>query len=74
MNAHAVNSYFLFGAGSLVIGDQPAWIGEMVDPGSSGIDAGGYGGGFDGGGFDAGGFGHDGGGFVGGFDGGGGFG
>jgi hypothetical protein len=66
--ANSVTAYFTVGAGSLMIGDQPGWVGDMVDPGSAGIDAGGFGGGFDGGGgFDAGGFG-------GGFDGGGGFG
>jgi hypothetical protein len=68
VHSHAVNSYFLFGAGSLMLADEPAWIGEMVDPGTTGIDAAGYGGGWDAGGL--GGF--DGG--VGGFDGGGGFG
>ena len=35
----AVSSYFTVGAGSLVIGDQPGWVGDMVDPGSTGIDA-----------------------------------
>jgi hypothetical protein len=71
VHSQAVSSYFLFGAGSLVLSDEPAWIGEMVDPGMTGVDAAGYGG-FDGsGGWDAGGFGgFDGG--VGGFDGGGG--
>ncbi|MET0780776.1 MAG: hypothetical protein ABWZ16_04555 [Microbacterium sp.] len=74
----AVNSYFTVGAGSLVIGDQPGWVGETFDPGSTGIDAAGFGGGYDGGGggYDGGGFGggFDAGGFGGGFDGGGGFG
>jgi len=77
--ATAVTSYFTVGAGSLVLGDQPGWVGDMVDPGSTGIDAGGFGGGgYDaggGGGYDGGGFGgFDAGGFGGGFDGGGGFG
>ena len=66
----SVSSYFLYGAGSLALADQPAWVGETFDAGSAGVggDYGGGGGdaGF-GGGFDAGGFG-------GGFDGGGGFG
>jgi len=71
--ATAVTSYFTVGAGSLVLGDQPGWVGDMVDPGSTGIDGGGYDGG--GGGYDGGGFGgFDAGGFGGGFDGGGGFG
>ena len=48
--ATAVTSYFTVGAGSLVLGDQPGWVGDMVDPGSTGIDAGGFGGG----GYDAG--------------------
>jgi uncharacterized membrane protein YgcG len=69
--ADSITAYFTVGAGSLMMGDQPGWVGDMVDPGSAGIDAAGYsggydgGGGFDGGGFDAGGFG------GGGFDGGG---
>ncbi len=67
----AVAVYFTAGAGSLVIADQPGWVGDTYDPGA-GFDGGGYGGGgFDGGGF---GGGFDGGGFGGGFDGGGGFG
>ena len=48
--ATAVTSYFTVGAGSLVLGDQPGWVGDMVDPGSTGIDGGGFGGGYDGGG------------------------
>lgn len=68
MSAQAVNSYFLFGAGSLTIGSEPAWVGDMVDPGTAGLDASGFAGGSDGGGFDGGGF--DAGGFGGGFDGG----
>lgn len=69
--ASSVSAYFTVGAGSMMIGDQPGWVGDTFDPGSAGgFDAGGGfggdGGGF-GGGFDAGGFG-------GGFDGGGGFG
>jgi hypothetical protein len=72
MTTSAVTAYFTVGAGSLVIGDQPGWVGDTFDPGSTGIDAAG----FDGGGFDGGGFGggFDAGGFGGGFDGGGGFG
>ena len=75
--ASSVSAYFTVGAGSLVIGDQPGWVGDTFDPGSTSIDAAGVGG-FDGGGggYDGGGFGggFDGGGFGGGFDGGGGFG
>ncbi|MEU1973298.1 hypothetical protein ABZ477_16720 [Microbacterium sp. NPDC019599] len=69
-----VSTYFLFGAGSLTLDQQPGWIGDMVnvdganvggfDGGGGGYDGGGFGG-FDGGGFggfDAGGFGGDGGG------------
>lgn len=60
----SVAAYFTVGAGSLVIGDQPGWVGDTFDPGTTGgIDAAGFGGSF-GGGFDGGGFG-------GGFDGGG---
>lgn len=72
----SIAAYFTVGAGSLQLGDSPAWIGETYDPGSGGYD-GGAGGGYDGGGgFDGGGFGggFDAGGFGGGFDGGGGFG
>jgi len=72
----SVSAYFTVGAGSLMIGDQPGWVGDAFDPGSAGgIDASGFGG-FDGGGYDGGSFGggFDGGGFGGGFDGGGGFG
>ena len=70
---NSVLAYFTVGAGSLGIADQPGWVGDMVSPGSTGIDAGMGGGG---GGYDAGGFsgGYDAGGFGGGFDGGGGFG
>ncbi|MCR2762168.1 hypothetical protein NQ152_01465 [Microbacterium sp. zg.B48] len=79
VGATSVMTYFTVGAGSLILGDQPGWLGEMVSPGAGGIDAaghggfdgGGYGGGYDGGGY-SGGF--DAGGFGGGFDGGGGFG
>ena len=72
MTTSAVSAYFTVGAGSLVIGGEPGWVGDTFDPGSTGIDAAG----FDGGGFDGGGFGggFDAGGFGGGFDGGGGFG
>jgi hypothetical protein len=72
----SVSAYFTVGAGSLMIGDQPGWVGDTFDAGSAGgIDASGFGG-YDGGGYDGGGFGggFDGGGFGGGFDGGGGFG
>jgi hypothetical protein len=72
-----VSSYFLYGAGALTLGDQPGWVGDMVDPGSAGGGGDYGGGGYDGGGFDGGGFGggfDGGGGFGGGFDGGGGFG
>lgn len=75
---NSVLAYFTVGAGSLGIADQPGWVGDMVSPGSTGIDAGMSGGGYDGGGggYDGGGFsgGFDAGGFGGGFDGGGGFG
>ncbi len=76
---NSVIAYFSVGAGSLGIADQPGWVGDMVSPGSTGIDAGAHGGGYDGGGgggYDGGGYGggFDGGGFGGGFDGGGGFG
>ena len=78
----SVSSYFMFGAGSLVLSDQPDWVGQTFDPGTAGIDPNGamggdYGGDYGGGGIDGGGFGggFDGGGFGGGgFDGGGGFG
>jgi hypothetical protein len=73
--SNSVIAYFTVGAGSLGVADQPAWVGDTFDPGSSGgMDTGGVGGADGGGGFDGGGFGgFDGGGF-GGFDGGGGFG
>jgi hypothetical protein len=74
--ASSVSAYFTVGAGSLAIAEQPGWVADTFDPGSSGIDAAGFGG-FDGGsGHDGGGFGggFDAGGFGGGFDGGGGFG
>ena len=64
----AVSSYFVFGAGSLEIADQPDWVGQTYDP-AAGVDPAGAGadqygaGGFDGG------SGFDGGGFGGGFDG-----
>ncbi|WP_349427690.1 hypothetical protein [Microbacterium sp. LWS13-1.2] len=70
----SVTMYYTMGAGSLLLGSEPAWVGETYDPGFTGFDGGGSGGfdggggAFDGGGFDAGGFG------GGGFDGGGGFG
>lgn len=67
--AGAVTSYFAYGAGALTLGDQPGWIGDMVDPGSAGYGGGGYGGGGDYGGGYGGGFGDGG---FGGFDGGGG--
>ncbi len=51
----SVSAYFTVGAGSLMIGDQPGWVGDTFDPGSAGgIDAAGAGG-YDGGGFDGGG-------------------
>lgn len=68
----SVSTYFTYGAGALMLGDQPGWVGDMVDPGAGGGGGDYGGGGFDGGGFGGGGF--DGGGFGGGFDGGGGFG
>ena len=71
----SVSAYFTVGAGSLIIGDQPGWVGDTFDPGSAGgIDAAGFGGNDGGGGYDGGGFGggFDGGGFGGGFAGGGG--
>ena len=76
MTTSAVSAYFTVGAGSLLIADQPGWVGDTFDPGSSSVDASGFGGHDGGGGFDGGGFGggFDGGGFGGGFDGGGGFG
>lgn len=64
----AVSSYFVFGAGSLELADQPDWVGQTYDP-AAGVDPAGAGadqygaGGFDGG------SGFDGGGFGGGFDG-----
>lgn len=71
--ASSVTAYYTVGAGSLALGDGPAWIGETYDPGAGGLDGGA--GGFDGGagGFDGGGFGggFDAGGLGGGFDGGG---
>lgn len=76
LTASSISAYFTVGAGSLSMGDQPGWVSDTFDPGSSGIDAAGVGG-FDGGsGYDGGGFGggFDAGGFGGGFDGGGGFG
>ena len=39
-DSSSVIAYFSVGAGSLGIGDQPGWVGDMVDPGSTGIDAG----------------------------------
>ncbi|MEV4688121.1 hypothetical protein [Microbacterium sp. LWH3-1.2] len=45
----SVAAYYTVGAGSLQIGEGPAWIGETYDPGSGGFDGGG-GSGFDGGG------------------------
>lgn len=73
MTASAVSAYFTVGAGSLTVGDEPAWVGDTFDPGSSGMDASA---GLDGGAWDGGGFGggFDGSGLGGGFDGGGGFG
>ncbi len=73
MTTSAVTSYFTVGAGSLLIADQPGWVGDTFDPGSGGIDASGFGG-YDGGGYDGGSYGggFDAGGFGGGFDGGGG--
>jgi hypothetical protein len=66
----SVSSYFMYGAGSLVLADQPDWVGQTFDPGSAGMDpSGGMGGDYGGGGDGSGGF--DGGGFGGGFDGGG---
>jgi len=74
----SVAAYYTVGAGSLMLGSEPGWIGQTYDPGYGGFDGGGGAGGFDGGGggFDGGAFGGmDAGGFGGGgFDGGGGFG
>jgi hypothetical protein len=62
----SVSSYFMYGAGSLALADQPSWVADTFDPGTAGIDpSAGAGGDFGGGG------GFDGGGFGGGFDGGG---
>jgi hypothetical protein len=66
--SQAVASYFLVGAGALNVGYQPAWVGELADPGS----AGGGGGGLFGGNWDSGGGGFFSGDFGGGGDGGGG--
>jgi hypothetical protein len=73
----SISSYFLYGAGSLVLADQPEWVVQTYDPGAAaGIDATGAGdvggGGIDGAGFNGGEFGggFDGSGFGGGgFDG-----
>jgi len=51
----SVAAYYTVGAGSLMLGAEPGWIGETYDPGSGGFDGGaggfdGGGGGFDGGG------------------------
>lgn len=66
----AVSSYFLSGAGSLELAEQPPWVAETYDPATAaGVDAGsGIGPDYGAGGFD-GGSGFDGGGFGGGFDG-----
>ncbi len=32
----SVSSYFMYGAGSLALADQPAWVGETFDPGTAG--------------------------------------
>ncbi|GAA1987866.1 hypothetical protein [Microbacterium pumilum] len=64
----SVSSYFVYGAGSLELADQPDWVAQTYDP-APGVDPTGAGadqygaGGFDGG------SGFDGGGFGGGFDG-----
>jgi hypothetical protein len=64
----SVSSYFLYGAGSLALADQPSWVGETFDPGTAGIDpSAGVGGDYGGGGIDGSGF--NGGEFGGGFDG-----
>lgn len=63
----AIVSYFTVGAGSLTIGDEPAWVGDAYDP--SGASAGGAEMGVEAGGYDGGAAGSDGG--FGGFDGGG---
>ncbi len=55
----AVMSYWSAGAGSMIIGSEPAWVGDTYDAGSGGgfgggggyDGGGGFGGGFDGGGF-----------------------
>lgn len=73
----SVSSYFMYGAGSLTLADQPDWVGQTFDPGTAGTGGfdGGGGGDYGGGGVDGGfGGGFDAGGFGGGFDGGGGFG
>ena len=72
----AVSSYFLYGAGSLGLADQPDWLVQTYDPGSAaGVDASGGGGDVGGGGIDGAGFngGEFGGGFGGSGFGGGGF-
>jgi hypothetical protein len=72
--SQAVASYYLVGAGALNMGYEPAWVGELVDPGSAGGGAGSFGGGWDsgGGGWDGVSGGFFGGDFGGGGDGGGG--
>lgn len=62
----AVVSYYTVGAGSLMLGTEPAWVSESYDPGAAGFD-GGLGGDM-GAGADGGFGGFDGGGFAGGFD------
>jgi hypothetical protein len=64
--SQAVASYYLVGAGALNVGYEPAWVGELADPGS----AGGGGGGLFGGNWDSGGGGFFSGDFGGGGDGG----
>lgn len=68
LSSATVSAYFSFGAGSVGIEGEPAWVGDLTSSGYSGAD------GFVGSsGADAGGYiGFDGGGFSGGFDGGGG--
>ena len=54
----SVSSYFVYGAGSLALADQPSWVAETFDPGTAGIDpSGAAGGDFGGGGMDGSGFG-----------------
>lgn len=64
----SVSSYFMYGAGSLELADQPSWVAATFDPGTAGFDPGAAAGAdFGGGGTDGAGF--NGGEFGGGFDG-----